>query len=100
MAKFKPGDVGYIVESNNLVREVTIKNFRGGFYLITLDSGGGLKVREKRLFRTKEDAASYILTIGRKQREEVTESPSMQTTYRDAPPGFKSEAAMCKQKGK
>lgn len=65
MAKFKAGDVAYIVESNNLVREVTIKRHSGGFYLVSLDTGGSLKVREKRLFLTKEDATSYILSIGR-----------------------------------
>lgn len=100
MPKFKTGDTAYIVESNNLVRKVTIKRYSGGFYLVMLDSGGGLKVREKRLFRAKEDAASYILSIGRKPREEITENPSMQTTYRDAPLGFKSAAAMCKQQEK
>ena len=40
MAKFKAGDVAYIVESNNLVREVTIKRHSGGFYLVALDTGG------------------------------------------------------------
>ena len=97
MAKFKAGDMAYIVESNNLVREVTIKRYGGGFYLVTLDTGGGLKVREKRLFRTKEDATSYILSIGRKSREEITDT---QPTYRDVPPGFKSAAAMCQPKEK
>lgn len=100
MAKFKAGDVAYIVESNNLVREVAIKRHSGGFYLVALDTGGGIKVREKRLFQTKKDATSYILSIGRTPREEITKSPSMQTTYRDAPLGFKSAAAMCQAKEK
>lgn len=100
MAKFKTGDTAYIVESNNLVREVTIKRYSGGFYLVALDTGGGLKVREKRLFLTKEDATSYILSIGRTPREGIIESSSTtQVTYRDAPPGFKSAAAMCQPKG-
>ena len=101
MPKFKTGDTAYIVESNNLVRKVTIRHHSGGFYLIALDTGGGIKVREKRLFQTKEDATSYILSIGRTPREEITESSlSTQVTYRDAPPGFKSAAAMCQPKEK
>ena len=101
MAKFKAGDVAYIVESNNLVREVTIKRHSGGFYLVALDTGGGLKVREKRLFLTKEDDTSYILSIGRTPREEIIENPSTtQTTYHDEPPGFKSTAAMYRAKEK
>lgn len=66
-----------------------------------LDNGGGLKVREKRLFQTKEDATSYILSIGRTPREEITDvSSTTQPTYRDALPGFKSSAAMCQPKEK
>lgn len=100
MENFKVGDIAYIVESNNLVRKVTIKRHSGGFYLVTLDTGGGIKVREKRLFQTKEDATSYM-SIGRKPREEITDVPSTtQPTYRDAPPGFKSSAAMCQSKEK
>lgn len=92
--------MAYIVKSNNFIREVTIKRYDGGFYLVTLDTGGGLKVRVKCLFLTKEDATAYISSIGRLPRKEITESPSMQTTYRDAPVGFKSAAAMCQLKGK
>lgn len=97
MAKFKAGDTAYIVESNNLVREVTIKRHSSGFYLVALDTGGGLKVREKRLFLTKEDAVAYIRSIGRLPREETNDSSS---TYRDVPHGFKSAAAMYRSKEK
>lgn len=101
MENFKVGDIAYIVESNNLVRKVTIKRHSGGFYLVTLDTGGGIKVREKRLFQTKEDAISYILSIGRTPREEITDSPStIQIPYRDTPLGFKSAAAMYQAKKK
>lgn len=34
MAKFKPDDTAYIVESNRIVREVLIVKFAGGFYTI------------------------------------------------------------------
>lgn len=95
MANFKAGDIAYIVESNNRVCMVTIKRYSGGFYLVTLENGGGIKVREKRLFHTKEDATSYILSIGRTPREKIPESPSAtQNSYPDAPPNLKSSAAM------
>ena len=47
----------YIVESNRWIREVEIRSTAGGMYLIKfLDSGGGIKVKESRLFDTKEGA--------------------------------------------
>lgn len=61
MAKYKAGDTAYIVESNRLVREVKIVNFSAGFYLIRFaDNGGGIKVRENRLYATKEEAEATI----------------------------------------
>ena len=63
MAKMKAGDTAFIVESNRIVREVEIKSFAGGMYLIGFkDSGGGIKVKEHRLFATREDAESSIQT--------------------------------------
>ena len=63
MAKMKTGDTAYIVESNRLIREVEIKSWAGGMYLIRFkDSGGGIKVKEHRLFATREDAESSIQT--------------------------------------
>lgn len=63
MAKMKAGDTAFIVESNRIVREVEIKSVAGGMYLIRFkDSGGGIKVKEHRLFATREDAESSIQT--------------------------------------
>ena len=63
MAKMKTGDTAYIVESNRLIREVEIKSCAGGMYLIRFkDSRGGIKVKEHRLFATKEEAESSIQT--------------------------------------
>ena len=61
MAKQKAGDTAFIVESNRFIREVEIKSCAGGMYLIKFkDSGGGIKVKEHRLFSTKEDAEASI----------------------------------------
>lgn len=63
MAKLKAGDIAYIVESNRIIREVEVKNCSAGMYLIRfIDSGGGIKVKEHRLFATKEEAEASILT--------------------------------------
>lgn len=56
----KVGDTAYIVESNRLVREVTIVRCSGGMYLIRFSDGGGIQVKEHRLFATKELAEESI----------------------------------------
>lgn len=55
--KFKAGDTVYLIEANRIVREVTIIKFAGGFYTIRFkDTGGGIKVRETRLYASQEEA--------------------------------------------
>lgn len=59
--KYNPGDTAFIVESSRFIREVTIVKYAGGLYTIRFkDSNGGIKVRENRLFQTKEDAEATI----------------------------------------
>lgn len=60
-AKYKAGDTAFFVESNRLIREVKILNVGGGFYTIRfLDGNGGIKVKEHRLFATKEEAEASL----------------------------------------
>lgn len=55
--KYKPGDKAFIIESKRLIREVEIVKFSGGLYTLRFtDSGGGIKLRENRLFSTREEA--------------------------------------------
>lgn len=69
MAKFNVGDTVYLVESNRMVREVLIVKYAGGFYTIRFkDSGGGIKVREHRLYASKEEAESAIEKAHPKQK--------------------------------
>ncbi len=59
-AKFKKGDTAYFIESNCSIREVKILNTAGGMYLIRFDNGGGIRVKEHRLFSTKEEAEAAL----------------------------------------
>lgn len=67
MAKFNPGDRAFIVENSHTIREVTVGKFSGGFYLIKFESGGGIKVREHRLFATEEEAKASVPIVEKKQ---------------------------------
>ncbi len=60
-SSFSPGDRAYIVESNLYIREVKVIKAAGGFCTIRfVDSGGGIKVRENRLFPSKEAAEASL----------------------------------------
>ncbi|MCR5214653.1 MAG: hypothetical protein K6E10_09565 [Eubacterium sp.] len=49
--KYKEGDTAYIVESNRFIKEVMIKKYAAGSYIIKfMDSDGGIRVHESRLF--------------------------------------------------
>ena len=57
---FEIGSTAYIVESNRIIREVTIVKRNGDFYIIRFGTRGGIQVRSKRLFASYEDADSSI----------------------------------------
>lgn len=63
MAAFKAGDKAYIVESNRIVRECTVKRVTGKLIIIRFENGGGIQVSENRLFDTKEAAAASIQSV-------------------------------------
>lgn len=59
--KYKYGQIVYIVESGNRVTEGTIINYSGGLYTIRLiETGGAIKLRESRLFLSKEEAQKTV----------------------------------------
>ena len=61
---FKEGTSAFIVESNRLVRKVTIKRRIGDFYIVKFeDSNGGIQLRGNRLFATREDAEQTIPNV-------------------------------------
>ena len=61
MPKFNPGDKAYIIESTIFIKEVVVVKFVGGMYLIKyLNSSGGYKVRESRLYKTESDAKKIV----------------------------------------
>lgn len=58
---YNPGDHAYIVESNLYLREVEVIKAAGGFCTIRfVDSGGGIKVRESRLYPSREAAEASL----------------------------------------
>lgn len=61
MKKYKAGDVAFIVESNRYVREVQVRSCAGDSYVVKFaGSDGGIRVKESRLFSTREDAEKSL----------------------------------------
>ena len=61
VSKYNPGDKAYITESGLFIREVTVIKIAGGFATLRFaDTSGGVKLRESRLFPTKEEAEASI----------------------------------------
>lgn len=60
MARFKAGDEAFIVESNRIVRRVTVARYFGGMYLIKFEGGGGIQVKEHRLLPLKKKPRQEI----------------------------------------
>ena len=55
--KYKPGNTVFIVSSVKWIKEAKVLKYSGGFYTLQFtDTGGGIKLRESRLFPTEEEA--------------------------------------------
>lgn len=60
-SQYNPGDTAYIVESGLFIREVIVVKAAGGFATLRFTDGpGGVRLRESRLYPTKEDAEACI----------------------------------------
>ena len=61
MSKWNAGDKAYIIENNINTREVKIVKVAAGFATVRFVTGsGGTRVRESRLFSTKEEAEASL----------------------------------------
>lgn len=58
--KYKVGDTVYLIESNRLIRECTVKRASGNSYVVRFANGGGIQVKEHRLFASQEEAESSL----------------------------------------
>ena len=60
--KYLPGQKIFLTGGNkNLIKEAAVLKYTGGFYTIRFENGGGVKVRESRIFPSREEADVAIL---------------------------------------
>ena len=64
MAKFHKGDVVYFVSSSIFIKKATVIRNAGGFCTIRFEDGNcgpsGTRVRESKLYHTKEEAEAVV----------------------------------------
>ena len=59
--KYKPGDTVYLISSARFIEEATVVMTVSGFVTIRFTNrGGGTRVRENRLYATREEAEAAI----------------------------------------
>ena len=60
--QYRPGDIAFIVGNNKFIHEVEIMNSQYGFVTVhLLKENSYIRVRENRLFPTKEAAEASLL---------------------------------------
>ena len=75
--KYNVGDTVYFVESQRIIREAKIIRCVGGFYTMKFADGvGGIRLRENRLYSSKEEAEKSI------QKVSPAPTPQRKKTYR------------------
>ncbi len=61
MNKFKPGDTVYLIGNSHFIEEATVVMTISGFVTIRFtERSGGTRVRENRLYATKEEAEAVV----------------------------------------
>ena len=67
--KFQEGQTVYIIQSNKWVREAIVLKYSSGFYTLKFsDSDGGIRLRESRLYASKEEVKAVIEAINRSRK--------------------------------
>ena len=64
--KYQPGQKVFLTGSRvDLIKEATVLKYTGGFYTIRFNNGGGVKVRESRIYPAREEAEAASLNRAR-----------------------------------
>ena len=82
MAKYKPGDTVYFIESNRSIIEAKVKAFTAGFYT-TIFGNSVIRLRESRLFPSIEEAENNApqIVAERKRVEKLRKEQSNPWNY-------------------
>ena len=57
---YETGTEVFFIESNRIIRKATVVRRSGDFYILRFDEGGGIQLREGRIFPTREQAEATL----------------------------------------
>ena len=72
---YEIGSKAFMIESNRIIREVTIVKRSGDFYIVRFGNSGGIQVRGSRLFTTQEAAEESLPNKANVQKRTGYRSP-------------------------
>ena len=58
--EYEIGSKAFIIESNRILREVTIVRKNSDFYIVRFDNNGSIQLRKSRVFPTREAAEQHL----------------------------------------
>lgn len=58
--EYEIGSKAFIIESNRILREVTIVRKNSDFYIVRFDNNGSIQLRKSRSFPTREAAEQHF----------------------------------------
>lgn len=70
---YETGTEVFIIESNRIIRKATVVRRSSDFYILRFDGGGGIRLREGRIFSTREQAEATL------HREKVQKKLTLHT---------------------
>lgn len=69
---YETGTEVFIIESNRIIRKATVVRRSSDFYILRFDGGGGIRLREGRIFSTRAQAEA---TLHREKVQKKANSP-------------------------
>ena len=73
--EYEIGSKAFIIESNRILREVTIVRKNSDFYIVRFDSNGCIQLRKSRVFSSEEAAKEHLSKNDRASQTSGSQSP-------------------------
>ena len=73
--EYEIGSKAFIIESNRILREVTIVRKNSDFYIVRFDNNGSIQLRKSRIFPTREAAEQRLSKNNRTSQTSGSQSP-------------------------
>lgn len=73
--EYEIGSKAFIIESNRILRKVTIVRKNSDFYIVRFDNNGSIQLRKSRIFPTSEAAEQHLSKNNRASQTSGSQSP-------------------------